>query len=61
MGKIRGLTEVVLFAIIGIELAQEEFESERDRLQDLGFEVRFSEHPFLPLKGITSAIRMATR
>ena len=37
---------------LGIELAAEEFESERDRLQNLGFEVRFGEHPFLPLKGM---------
>ena len=37
---------------IGIEMAPEDFETERDRLQNLGFEVRFGEHPFLPLKGM---------
>ena len=37
---------------IGIELAPEDFEAESDRLQSLGFEVRFGEHPFLDLKGM---------
>ncbi|KKM16195.1 hypothetical protein LCGC14_1688310 [marine sediment metagenome] len=37
---------------IGIELAPEGFEAESDRLQSLGFEVRFGEHPFLALKGM---------
>ena len=37
---------------IGIELAPEDFEAESDRLQSLGFEVRFGEHPFLALKGM---------
>ena len=37
---------------IGIELAPEDFETESDRLQSLGFEVRFGEHPFLALKGM---------
>ena len=36
----------------GIEVAQEDFDSERERLQGLGFDVRFGEHPFLPLKGM---------
>ena len=36
----------------GIEMAPDDFENERDRLQGLGFEVRFGEHPFLPLKGM---------
>ena len=37
---------------LGIEIAQEDFESEHERLQGLGFNVRFGEHPFLPLKGM---------
>ena len=37
---------------LGIEVAREDFESERERLQGLGFDVRFGEHPFLPLKGM---------
>jgi catechol 2,3-dioxygenase-like lactoylglutathione lyase family enzyme len=37
---------------IGIELAPEDFETESDRFQSMGFEVRFGEHPFLPLKGM---------
>lgn len=36
----------------GIEVPQEDFASERERLQGLGFDVRFGEHPFLPLKGM---------
>ena len=37
---------------LGIEVAREDFENERERLQGLGFDVRFGEHPFLPLKGM---------
>ena len=37
---------------LGIEVAREDFESERERLQALGFDVRLGEHPFLPLKGM---------
>ena len=37
---------------LGLELAQEEFESERERLESLGFDVRLGEHPFLPVKGM---------
>ena len=37
---------------LGIEVAREDFESERERLQGLGFDVRSGEHPFLPLKGM---------
>ena len=37
---------------LGLEVAREDFESERERLQGLGFDVRFGEHPFLPLKGM---------
>ena len=37
---------------LGIEVALEDFESERERLQDLGFDVRLGEHPFLSLKGM---------
>tara|TARA_B100001123_G_scaffold3790_1_gene5102 strand:+ start:14075 stop:14479 length:405 start_codon:yes stop_codon:yes gene_type:complete len=36
----------------GIEVATEDFESERERLESLGYELRFGEHPFLPLKGM---------
>ena len=36
----------------GIEVAPEDFDSERERLQGLGFDVRFGEHPFLLLKGM---------
>jgi catechol 2,3-dioxygenase-like lactoylglutathione lyase family enzyme len=36
----------------GIEIAAEDFESERERLQGLGYDVRYGEHPFLPLKGM---------
>ena len=37
---------------IGVELAPEDFDSERERLQSQGMEVRYGEHPFLPLKGL---------
>jgi catechol 2,3-dioxygenase-like lactoylglutathione lyase family enzyme len=37
---------------LGLEIAPEEFENERERLQGLGHEVRFGEHPFLPLRGM---------
>jgi len=37
---------------LGIEVAREDFESERERLQGLGFDVRLGEHPFLPLQGM---------
>ena len=37
---------------VGLELATQDFEQERERLQSLGFEVRFGEHPFLSLKGM---------
>jgi hypothetical protein len=33
-------------------VAPEDFETERTRLEGLGLEVRFGEHPFLPLKGM---------
>lgn len=36
----------------GIEVASEDFEFERKRLEGLGIEVRFGEHPFLPLRGM---------
>jgi len=36
----------------GLEIAPEDFEGERQRLQGLGHEVRFGEHPFLELKGM---------
>ena len=39
-------------ANLTIEVAEEDFESERERLQSLGYELRFGEHPFLPLKGM---------
>jgi catechol 2,3-dioxygenase-like lactoylglutathione lyase family enzyme len=37
---------------LGLEVAAEDFEAERKRLEGLGYEVRFGEHPFLPLKGM---------
>lgn len=37
---------------IGLELAPEEFEGERERLEGLGFDVRLGEHPFLSLRGM---------
>ena len=37
---------------IGLELTEQDFEQERERLQSLGFEVRLGEHPFLPLRGM---------
>ena len=37
---------------LGIEVAREDFESERERLQGLGFDVRLGEHPFLPVTGM---------
>lgn len=37
---------------VGIEIAAEEFNREAERLRGLGFEPRFGEHPFLPLKGM---------
>ena len=37
---------------LGIEVAQEDFEGECERLQGLGFDVRLGEHPFLPVKGM---------
>lgn len=36
----------------GIEVAPEDFEGERQRLESLGIEVRFGQHPFLPLRGM---------
>ena len=36
----------------GMEIAGGDFESESERLQGLGFDVRFGNHPFLPLKGM---------
>ncbi len=37
---------------VGLEIAPGEFESERERLVGLGFDVRLGEHPFLPLSGM---------
>ncbi len=34
---------------IGLEVAPEDFERERERLAGLGFEIRTGEHPFLPV------------
>jgi len=36
----------------GIEVASQDFEPERRRLEGLGMELRFGEHPFLPLRGM---------
>ena len=37
---------------LGLELAPEDFEPERKRLEGLGFDVRLGEHPFLPVRGM---------
>lgn len=37
---------------LGLELAPQEFEHERERLSSLGFDVRLGEHPFLPVRGM---------
>ena len=37
---------------IGFEIAPEDFDAESDRLKAEGFDVRFGEHPFLPVKGM---------
>lgn len=37
---------------IGIEIAPDSFETERQRLQGLGFVLRTGEHPFLPVQAI---------
>ncbi len=37
---------------VGLEVAAQDFDQERERLQSLGFEVRLGEHPFLPLRGM---------
>ena len=37
---------------VGIEIAAEDFESERGRLEELGFQLRTGEHPFLPVQAI---------
>jgi catechol 2,3-dioxygenase len=34
---------------IGLEVAPEDFESERQRLQAAGFELRTGQHPFMPV------------
>ena len=34
---------------IGLEVAQDDFESERRRLQAAGFELRTGQHPFMPV------------
>src|SRR5574341_745746 len=36
----------------GVEIDASDFEAERKRLEGLGYEVRYGEHPFLPLKGM---------
>jgi catechol 2,3-dioxygenase len=37
---------------LGLEIAEDAFESERERLAGLGYDVRTGEHPLLPLKGM---------
>jgi catechol 2,3-dioxygenase-like lactoylglutathione lyase family enzyme len=36
----------------GVEVSQEDFDAERTRLQGMGVDVRFGEHPFLQLRGM---------
>ena len=35
---------------IGLEVAPEDFDGERERLAGLGFEIRGGQHPFLPVE-----------
>lgn len=35
---------------IGLEVAAEDYEKERERLRGLGFEIRGGEHPFMPVE-----------
>ncbi len=37
---------------IGFEIDADDYEAERQRLETLGYQLRFGEHPFLPLRGI---------
>jgi catechol 2,3-dioxygenase len=37
---------------LGLVLSPEAFESERERLQALGMEVRYGEHPLLPIRSL---------
>jgi catechol 2,3-dioxygenase-like lactoylglutathione lyase family enzyme len=37
---------------LGLEVSQEDFDSERTRLEGLGMQPRFGEHPFLQLRGM---------
>lgn len=37
---------------MGIEVAADEFDRERERLQGLGYDVRYGEHPYQPLRGL---------
>ena len=37
---------------VGLEVAAQDFEGEKQRLEGLGFEVRLGEHPFLSLRGM---------
>jgi len=36
----------------GLEVSQEDFDAERKRLEGVGMDVRFGEHPFLQLRGM---------
>ncbi len=36
----------------GLEVSQEDFDTERKRLEGMGIDVRFGEHPFLQLRGM---------
>jgi catechol 2,3-dioxygenase-like lactoylglutathione lyase family enzyme len=35
---------------IGLEVAPQDYDRERDRLANLGFEIRGGEHPFMPIE-----------
>ena len=35
---------------IGLEVAPQDYEHERERLAGLGFEIRGGEHPFMPVE-----------
>ena len=37
---------------IGVQIPDADYDAERERLENLGFEVRTGQHPFLPLRGL---------
>ncbi|MGH8245622.1 MAG: VOC family protein [Gammaproteobacteria bacterium] len=37
---------------LGLEMSQEDWDSERNRLEGMGIDLRYGEHPYLPLRGM---------